>query len=95
MAHHFRPNFSDPAVTYTPAADLSQVPTFTCPRCDRKYAYPQDYGSPVRCECGWWYTNLGHGRIIEEFRSRIGGAKVSGPEAAAGPNSISPEKHNH
>ena len=44
------------------------------------YPYPHDHGAPVRCECGWWYTNLGHGRIVEEFRPRIGGAKTKGPE---------------
>ena len=74
------------AVTYT-SADTPQGPTFNCSRCGREYPYPRDHGSPVRCECGWWYTNLGHGRFSEEFRPRIGGAKTSGPEAAAGPAS--------
>lgn len=73
-------------ITYTPAPPIDG-PTFTCPRCDRVYAYPQDHGSPVRCECGWWYTNLGHGRIVEAFRPRIGGAATSGPEKAAEPGS--------
>lgn len=82
MASHNAP--SKPAVTYTPAGNING-PTFTCPRCERSYAYPVDHGSPVRCECGWWYTNLGHGKIIEEFRPRIGGAMTTGPEAAAGP----------
>jgi hypothetical protein len=68
--------------TYTASAAVSG-PRFICPRCDRVYAYPVDNGPSVRCECGWWYTNLGHGRIIEEFRPRIGGAKTSGPEKAA------------
>jgi hypothetical protein len=54
------------------------------------YPYPPDHGAPVRCECGWWYTNLGHGRIIEEFRPRIGGAATTGPEAAA---QATPEHH--
>ena len=80
MASHNAP--SKPAITYTPAR-RADGPIFTCPRCDREYAYPVDHGPPVRCECGWWYTNLGHGRIVEEFRPRIGGAKTSGPEAAA------------
>jgi hypothetical protein len=82
MAAHNAP--SKPAVTYTPAG-TTNGPTFTCPRCERVYPYPVDHGPPVRCECGWWYTNLGHGRIVEEFRPRIGGASTKGPEAAAGP----------
>jgi hypothetical protein len=69
-------------ITYTPAEPVPG-PTFTCPRCERVYPYPHDHGAPVRCECGWWYTNLGHGRIVEEFRPRIGGAATTGPEAAA------------
>jgi hypothetical protein len=83
MATH-RPAASAAPITYTPA-EAVHGPTFTCPRCERVYPYPVDHGAPVRCECGWWYTNLGHGRIIEEFRPRIGGAKTKGPEAAAGP----------
>jgi hypothetical protein len=82
MAAHNAP--SKPPVTYTPA-EPAPGPTFTCPRCERIYPYPHDHGAPVRCECGWWYTNLGHGRIVEEFRPRIGGALTKGPEAAAGP----------
>ena len=73
---------SAPAVTYTTAGRIDG-PTFTCPRCARVYPYPQEHSKPIRCECGWWYTNLGHGRIVEEFRPRIGGAKTAGPEAAA------------
>jgi hypothetical protein len=83
MATH-RPKASAAPITYTPAENING-PTFTCPRCERVYPYPVDHGAPVRCECGWWYTNLGHGRIVEEFRPRIGGAKTTGPEAAAGP----------
>jgi hypothetical protein len=83
MATH-RPAAPAAAITYTPAEPV-HGPTFTCPRCDRVYPYPVDHGPVVRCECGWWYTNMGHGRIIEEFRPRIGGAKTKGPEAAAGP----------
>lgn len=83
MASHNQPA-SAAAITYTPAPKVPG-PTFACPRCDRVYPYPQDHGAPVRCECGWWYTNLGHGRIVEEFRPRIGGAKTQGPEAAARP----------
>jgi hypothetical protein len=82
MAAHNAP--SKPPVTYTPAEPVPG-PTFSCPRCERVYPYPVDHGAPLRCECGWWYTNLGHGRIVEEFRPRIGGALTKGPEAAAGP----------
>lgn len=82
MASHNAP--SKPPVTYTPAEAVSG-PTFTCPRCERVYPYPVDHGAPVRCECGWWYTRLGRGRIVEEFRPRIGGAATKGDEAAAGP----------
>jgi hypothetical protein len=71
------------AITYTPSGAI-EGPTFTCSRCKRVHAYPHDHGAPIRCECGWWYTNLGHGSFKEEFRPRIGGAKTSGPEAAAG-----------
>jgi hypothetical protein len=85
MASH-KPAASPAAVTYTDAGPIAG-PSFTCPRCDRVYPYPQDHGAPVRCECGWWYTNEGHGRIIEEFRPRIGGAATSGPEKAAEPAS--------
>jgi hypothetical protein len=83
MATH-RPAAAPPGITYTDAGKIDG-PTFTCPRCERVYPYPHDHGAPVRCECGWWYTNLGHGRIIEEFRPRIGGAGTQGPEAAARP----------
>lgn len=71
------------ATTYTPAAAI-RGRSFTCKRCLRVYPYPQDGGAPVRCECGWWYTNQG-GRILEEFRPRIGGARAAEPEKAADP----------
>ncbi len=83
MATH-KPAASPAAITYTPALSIGG-PTFTCLRCTRVYPFPQDHGAPVRCECGWWYSNLGHGKIAEEFRPRIGGAKTKGPEAAAKP----------
>jgi hypothetical protein len=60
------------AVTYTPAAKLDG-PTFTCSRCLRVYAYPHDHGAPIRCECGWWYYNVGEGQIMEKYHTRIGG----------------------
>jgi|HubBroStandDraft_1064217.scaffolds.fasta_scaffold06562_2 hypothetical protein len=90
MASHRYDSTVAPAVTYTAEGAVSG-PTFICPRCDRVYPYPVDHGAPVRCECGWWYTNLGHGRVIEEFRPRIGGAATSGPEQAAEP--AGPEHH--
>ncbi len=61
------------AVTYTSQNPIAG-PIFTCPRCKRTYPYPADMDRPIRCECGWWYRNLGHGKIIEEFHPRIGGA---------------------
>jgi hypothetical protein len=60
------------SVTYTPQ-NLPGGPTFKCSRCHRVYPYPCDHEKPIRCECGWWYRNLGEGKIIEEFHSRIGG----------------------
>ncbi|MEO7038474.1 MAG: hypothetical protein ABI186_00415 [Candidatus Elarobacter sp.] len=77
------------STTYT-SAEAIDGPTFTCKRCLRVYPYPRDQGAPVRCECGWWYTNLGRGKIAEEFRPRIGGARTSGPEKAADP---APDHH--
>ncbi len=58
--------------TYTSLPPIDG-PTFTCSRCKRVYPYPVDGGKPIRCECGWWYRNLGHGRILEEYKPRIGG----------------------
>ncbi len=81
MATH-KPAASAAAITYT-AAPPAAGPRFTCPRCARVYPYPQDHGAPIRCECGWWYTNVGRGKVVEEFRPRIGGAKTKGTEAAA------------
>jgi hypothetical protein len=59
------------ATTYT-AQQPIKGQTFTCPRCKRVYPFPKD-GDRVRCECGWWYTNVGHDEIVEEFKPRIGG----------------------
>jgi hypothetical protein len=64
------------AVTYTPE-NRPDGPTFTCTRCHRVYPYPHDHAKPIRCECGWWYRNMGEGTIIEEFHSRIGGQDKS------------------
>lgn len=61
------------AITYT-SQRVAPGPTFTCPRCKRVYAFPRREDKPIRCECGWWYTNVGHDEIVEEFRPRIGGA---------------------
>ena len=68
-----------PAVTYT-SETRPDGPTFTCSRCHRVYPYPHDHGAPVRCECGWWYTNIGHSTIVEEFRPRIGGSDNDAPQ---------------
>jgi hypothetical protein len=65
------------AITYSDAPAITG-PTFTCKRCRRVYAYPNDIARPIRCECGWWYYNLGGGRFSEEFKTRIGGAGESG-----------------
>ena len=69
--------------TYTPQ-EATPGPTFTCPRCQRSYPYPHDYDRPIRCECGWWYTNVGHGAIVEEFRPRIGGSAPDAPQYGEG-----------
>ena len=71
-------------VTYTPATNTGG-PQFTCKRCKRVYPYPQDHARPIRCECGWWYKNLGEGTIIEEFHTRIGGSDESAPQAKETP----------
>jgi hypothetical protein len=63
------------AVTYT-AQHNDEGPSFECPRCKRVYPYPHEEHKPIRCECGWWYTNVGHGHIVEEFKPRIGGARA-------------------
>jgi hypothetical protein len=65
-----------PPVTYT-AQDPIDGPRFTCPRCKRVHPYPHDE-KPIRCECGWWYRNRGHGEFTEEFHPRIGGAGPNG-----------------
>jgi hypothetical protein len=65
------------AITYT-SQQPTGGPTFTCPRCRRVYPFPNDTEKPIRCECGWWYRNLGHGHIVDEFHPRIGGAGKNG-----------------
>ena len=65
------------AITYTPQQP-NGGPTFTCPRCMRVYPFPNDTDKPIRCECGWWYRNLGEGNIVDEFHPRIGGAGKDG-----------------
>ena len=75
-------------VTYTPARQAGG-PSFTCTRCKRKYPYPQDHSRPIRCECGWWYRNVGEGTIIEEFHTRIGGSDPNAPQSKETP----PTKH--
>ena len=56
-------------LTYTPAPPI-EGRKFTCKRCKRVYGYPEASGKPVRCECGWWYSNVG-GHITEKFMQRI------------------------
>ncbi len=68
MAHRDRP--SPPAVTYA-ARPAIEGHTLTCTRCKRVYAYPEEAGPAVRCECGWRYENR-DGMIFETFRPRIG-----------------------
>jgi hypothetical protein len=67
---HPHPGPSPEARTYTPRSEIAG-PTLTCTRCGRSYAYPNAGERPIRCECGWWYRNVG-GEILEEFRSRLG-----------------------
>lgn len=57
------------AVTYTPAPTI-EGRVFVCKRCSRRYAYPQPGERPIRCECGWWYSNDGAG-ICEAYWQRI------------------------
>jgi hypothetical protein len=71
------------AITYTPQQGKSG-PTFSCPRCQRVYPYPTDFDRPIRCECGWWYKNVGHSTIVEEFRPRIGGSDSDAPQYGEG-----------
>ncbi|HEV3156922.1 MAG TPA: hypothetical protein VGZ00_06200 [Candidatus Baltobacteraceae bacterium] len=70
MAHGREP-VAAPAVTYTERKLTG--PTVTCKRCARVHAYPRPDDKPIRCECGWWYRNVG-GEIVEEFRPRLGAA---------------------
>jgi hypothetical protein len=65
------------AITYTSQKPIGG-PTFSCPRCRRVYPFPNDTEKPIRCECGWWYRNLGGGHIVDEFHPRIGGAGKNG-----------------
>lgn len=67
------------AITYTSQKGISG-PTFTCPRCQRVYPFPRHEEKPIRCECGWWYTNVGNSTIVEEFRPRIGGSDPDAPQ---------------
>jgi hypothetical protein len=57
-------------VTYTARPALAGA-SVTCTRCKRVYPYPQDGGPAIRCECGWWYENVG-GTIQEYFKPRLG-----------------------
>ncbi len=67
-SHSTKP--SPPAKTYT-ARDPIAGQKLTCRRCSRVHAFPRPADPPIRCECGWWYTNHA-GRIEEEFKPRLG-----------------------
>lgn len=43
---------------------------FVCKRCKREYARMAPGDPPIRCECGWWYTN-DRGVIREAYWQRI------------------------
>jgi hypothetical protein len=58
------------AVTYTSSMEPVTGRKFVCKRCGRVYNYPQPGDRPIRCECGWWYENIG-GRIRETYWQRI------------------------
>ena len=70
MSDRHKGDASPPARTYTAREPLAGS-VLTCPRCSRSYAYPQRGAPAIRCECGWWYTNV-DGRIEEEFKHRFG-----------------------
>ena len=61
---------SPPARTYSARPPVAGA-TLTCRRCRRVYPYPAPGAEPIRCECGWHYSNY-DGLIQEEFRSRLG-----------------------
>jgi len=67
------------AITYTSQPGISG-PKFTCPRCKRVYPFPRQEEKPIRCECGWWYTNIGNFTVVEEFKPRIGGSDADAPQ---------------
>ena len=60
------------AVTYTSQKSVAGQ-KFTCPRCLACTRTPTAAKS-IRCECGWWYTNVGHDELVEAFKPRIGGS---------------------
>ena len=64
------PRKADPvaAVTYT-AKDRSPGRSSRVRAAIASYPYPHDGEKPIRCECGWWYTNVGHSEIVEEFQT--------------------------
>jgi hypothetical protein len=61
---------SAPARTYSGREPIAGA-KLTCRRCERVHPFPHPGGPPVRCECGWWYTNVG-GAIQEAFKPRLG-----------------------
>lgn len=61
---------ADRAVTYTSSTKPIADRKFVCKRCHREYNHPAPGDPPIRCECGWWYANVG-GRIREAYWQRI------------------------
>lgn len=61
---------ADTAVTYTSSMKPIPGKKFVCKRCKREYNQPVEDGAPIRCECGWWYKNVG-GVIQERYWQRI------------------------
>ena len=61
---------SPPPRTYTPREALG-AQTITCTRCKRVHHYPLPGTPAIRCECGWWYSNV-DGLIEEHFKPRLG-----------------------
>jgi hypothetical protein len=58
------------AVTYTSSMKPIKDRKFVCKRCKREYNHPMPGDPPIRCECGWWYTN-DRGVIREAYWQRI------------------------
>jgi hypothetical protein len=66
---HPNPGPSKEPRTYTARDNIVGL-KLTCSRCGRTYPFPEPGSPPIRCECGWWYENVG-GLIQEAFRPRL------------------------